>query len=93
MTNSITAKNLRTNLKTVLERASEGYRTTIIYRSVPLAEIVPIGTADNQRGNYDRTAYLRALDEATGSSTAKDVTTPDQDKPVLRKRLIAKHGR
>ena len=43
---SITAKELRASLPDVVERVRKGARFTVIYRSRPAFEIVPVGGAD-----------------------------------------------
>ena len=45
----ITAKTLRTNLARVLGRVRKGERFTVLYRSRPVCEVVPVAANDHAR--------------------------------------------
>ena len=47
---SINAKQLRASLPEVVERVRKGARFTVIYRSRPAFQIVPIGEAEDVTG-------------------------------------------
>ena len=84
--NTINAKYLRKNLKKVAQSVKDsGSEYTVLYRSMPAFKIVPI------KRNKHTTNWNSWLKEHVGISTATDITTPDKDKEILRKRLIEKH--
>ncbi len=47
----------------------------------------------NNKSNKSKSTndFMKALYAAVGIGTATDVTTPEKDKEILRKRLIEKH--
>jgi prevent-host-death family protein len=58
MTVSINAKELRASLPDVVERVRKGARFTVIYRSRPAFQIVPVGEAERSHGDLaDDTLY------------------------------------
>lgn len=64
---SINAKELRASLPEVVERVRKGARFTVIYRSRPAFQIVPIGEADTTALPLEEDPLYQA--EAVGSST------------------------
>lgn len=46
MSDSVNVKELRRDLARVLRRVERGARVTIVYRSRPVCQLVPLGTAD-----------------------------------------------
>lgn len=95
MNEFISAKNLRLKLKEILERASKGESFTVVYNSKPVAKIIPVENEFNyQADRVEDTSshYWDILDRIKGTSNATDITTPDKDKDVLRKRLNEKYG-
>ncbi len=62
----INAKRLRATLPDVVERVRKGTRFTVIYRSRPAFQIVPIGDAGVTPGPLADEGLYRA--EAVGSS-------------------------
>lgn len=85
--NTISAKFLRTNLQSVVEKVVEqGISYTVIYRSTPVFEIKPI----ESRKIVDVENWLS---RATGLGTATDVSSPQKDKKVMKKRLKQKYGK
>jgi antitoxin (DNA-binding transcriptional repressor) of toxin-antitoxin stability system len=96
MNQTISAKNLRLHLKEILLQAARGHKFTVIYNSEPVAEITPVSTSKYEdkkkvEKNTEVSEFMKAVYAATGIGTATDVTTPDKDKEILRKRLIEKH--
>lgn len=87
----ISAKELRQELKFVLEQVDAGEEYTIIYRSKPIARIVTIANLDHEPKKRPN-RYASALKQLKGLGTAKDVTTADKDKLVLSKRKGKKYG-
>ncbi len=92
----ISAKNLRLKLKEILERVSKGESFTIVYNSKPVAKLVPIDSEPYEfqpdRVEDSSSHYWDILDKIKGTSNATDITTPDNDKNILRKRLNEKYG-
>ena len=87
--NTINAKYLRKNLKKVTKAVKESQAEyLVLYRSAPAFRIIPIEKYKSKLRNKE---WEKWLDKVAGSSTATDVTTPDKDKEILRKRLIEKH--
>jgi len=64
---SINAKRLRASLPDVVERVRKGTRYTVIYRSRPAFQIVPVGEAERPTTPLDREPLYRA--SALGRST------------------------
>ncbi len=62
----INAKRLRATLPDVVERVRKGTRFTVIYRSRPAFQIVPVNDAGNAPGSLTDDPLYRA--EAVGSS-------------------------
>jgi antitoxin (DNA-binding transcriptional repressor) of toxin-antitoxin stability system len=62
----INAKTLRRNLARVLERARRGERFTVLYRSRPLCEIVPLGAPPTELPDLEHDPVYRA--KAVGES-------------------------
>lgn len=63
----INAKTLRRDLARVLERARRGERFTVLYRSRPFCEIVPLGTPPTELPDLEHDPLYRA--KAVGKST------------------------
>lgn len=66
MTISINAKQLRASLPDVVERVRKGARFTVIYRSRPAFEIVPVGETAQNSGPVEEDSLYRA--KAVGRS-------------------------
>ena len=64
---SINAKRLRASLPDVVERVRKGTRFTVIYRSRPAFQIVPMSAAEQPSGALDDDPLYRAT--AVGRST------------------------
>lgn len=85
--NAISAKFLRENLQVIVEdvvKTNANY--TVIYRSKPVFEIIPI----QSKTKINVEGWLNA---ATGIATAKDIEKPKNDKNILKKRLLKKSGK
>ena len=63
---AIRAKDLRRDLARVLERARRGERFTVLYRSRPLCEIVPLGAQPAELPDLKHEPLYRA--KAVGRS-------------------------
>lgn len=63
---SINAKRLRASLPDVVERVRKGTRFTVIYRSRPAFQIVPVNESEQASAPLDEDSLYRA--EAVGSS-------------------------
>lgn len=63
---SINAKRLRASLPDVVERVRKGTRFTVIYRSRPAFQIVPVTDLEHGPGALDEDPLYRA--EAVGQS-------------------------
>lgn len=63
----INAKQLRASLPEVVDRVRKGERFTVVYRSRPAFQIVPIGEPDATALPLDRDPLYQA--EAVGSSS------------------------
>jgi antitoxin (DNA-binding transcriptional repressor) of toxin-antitoxin stability system len=63
---SINAKRLRASLPEVVERVRKGTRFTVIYRSRPAFQIVPVDAAESNRGALADDTLYRA--DAVGRS-------------------------
>ena len=57
---SINAKRLRASLPDVVERVRQGGRFTVIYRSRPAFQIVPVNEADQPRAALAEDPLYRA---------------------------------
>lgn len=77
MSISINAKALRASLPDVVRRVQKGTRFTVIYRSRPAFQIVPIGDADATTGVLEDDPLYRA--EAVGASTDGRSSTDHDD--------------
>jgi prevent-host-death family protein len=55
----INAKQLRTHLAEIVARVREGGRFTVLYRSRPAFEIVPVGEAEIREGPPDGDSLYR----------------------------------
>lgn len=66
MSDSISAKQLRASLPEVVERVRKGARFTVIYRSRPAFQIIPIGEADEAATPLEEDPLFEA--EAVGAS-------------------------
>lgn len=74
MATSINAKQLRASLPDVVARVRKGARFTVIYRSRPAFQIVPIDEAEQVRGTLadDPLYRARALGRSRDGKTATD---------------------
>ena len=74
MTTTINAKQLRASLPEVVERVRRGGRFTVIYRSSPAFQIVPVDDAESPRLPLKEDALYRAkpLDLSTERLTAAE---------------------
>lgn len=63
---SINAKRLRASLPDVVERVRKGTRFTVIYRSRPAFQIVPVNESEQASAPLEADSLYRA--EAVGSS-------------------------
>ena len=70
---SINAKRLRATLPEVVERVRKGTRFTVIYRSRPAFQIVPVNDAGNASVSLTDDPLYRA--EAVGSSVDGGTST------------------
>lgn len=87
---TVSAKDFRKNLKKYIEKISKNKEEyTLIYRSKPVMRLAPI--EKNKKPTLKE--INKILDEITGTGLATDITTPDKDNDILRKRLIEKYGR
>lgn len=64
---TINAKQLRASLPEVVERVRKGARFTVVYRSRPAFEIVPVGASAQAKVPLDEDPLYRA--PAVGRST------------------------
>jgi prevent-host-death family protein len=60
MNRTITAKELRASLPKVVERVRRGARFTVIYRSRPAFQIVPVDAAPATHSDLDQDPLYRA---------------------------------
>ena len=67
MTITINTKQLRASLPKLVERVRGGARFTVLYRSHPVFQIVPIDDAETPRGTLQADPLYRA--KAVGKST------------------------
>jgi antitoxin (DNA-binding transcriptional repressor) of toxin-antitoxin stability system len=85
--NTISAKFLRANLQSIVRKVVEqGISYTVIYRSTPVFEINPIE-------NKKVIDVDKWISKATGLGMAKDVSSPQKDKAILKKRLKTRHAK
>jgi prevent-host-death family protein len=76
MRNTVSLRELRADLKRVLRRVEQGARITVVYRSRPVCQLVPLGTADAPSEDLEADPLYRA--GAVGSS-ADGKTARDHD--------------
>jgi prevent-host-death family protein len=69
----ITAKTLRANLPTVVERVRKGDRYTVLYRSRPAFRIVPVEGDEQAPSKLEDDTLYRA--DAVGASTDGKAST------------------
>ena len=67
MTSTINAKQLRASLPEVVEQVRKGARFTVVYRSRPAFQIVPVDASDLPRSPLSEDPLYRAA--AVGRST------------------------
>jgi antitoxin (DNA-binding transcriptional repressor) of toxin-antitoxin stability system len=74
---SINAKQLRGSLPAVVKRVSQGARFTVIYRSRPAFQIVPVTDADRPRSALGDDPLYRAkpVGRSTDGAAAADHDT------------------
>ena len=60
MSKVISAKALRANLGEILHKVRKGDRFTVIYRSRPVCQIVPIGASGIEPGKLEDDSLYRA---------------------------------
>jgi antitoxin (DNA-binding transcriptional repressor) of toxin-antitoxin stability system len=82
MNESINAKKLRSSLPDVVERVRKGARFTVIYRSRPAFQIVPVTDAEQLPSALDDDPLYRA--KPVGRS-ADGRTAADHDTMLYRK--------
>ena len=78
----INAKQLRASLPEVVERVRKGTRFTVIYRSRPAFQIVPVNDTEQTGGALTEDPIYRA--EAVGRSNDGQ-TAADHDKLLYRR--------
>jgi antitoxin (DNA-binding transcriptional repressor) of toxin-antitoxin stability system len=67
MNTLISAKQLRSSLPDVVKKVRRGARFTVLYRSRPAFQVVPMGATEETPGDLDRESLYRA--KAVGRST------------------------
>ncbi len=74
MNTLITTKELRATLPTVVERVRRGARFTVVYRSRPAFQLVPVDDASRPVGEIASDSLYRApaLGRSTDGRTAAD---------------------
>ena len=77
MTETISAKELRAQLRTVVEKARRGARFTVLYRSKPAFDIVPVGNPDCSSVPLDSDSLFEA--PPVGASGAGDAARTHDD--------------
>lgn len=82
MSISINAKQLRASLPEVVRRVRKGARFTVIYRSEPAFQIVPIGESAEAPPPLEDDPVYRA--EPVGRSS-DGATSADHDKVLYRR--------
>ena len=60
MKRMINAKTLRTQLAQVLARVAKGERFTVLYRSRPVCDLVPVDAAPDAPGSLDTDSLYQA---------------------------------
>ena len=70
MTLTINAKELRARLGDVVARVKRGTRYTVLYRSAPAFDIVPVGQLPIQHGEIENDSLFKA--EPVGASKGGD---------------------
>ena len=76
MSKVINAKTLRNRMASIVERVRKGDRFTVLYRSRPAFQIVPVGSDGLELGRLEDDPLYQA--EAVGRST-DGLTTADHD--------------
>jgi prevent-host-death family protein len=76
MNATINAKELRASLPELVRRVRRGARFTVLYRSRPAFQIVPVSESDQQSTPLETDSLYRA--RAVGSST-DSLTAADHD--------------
>lgn len=76
MENVINAKTLRGDLAKILEQVRKGKRFTVLYRSRPVCQLVPVGASVPVHDDLEQDPLYRA--EAVGRST-DGKTSADHD--------------
>lgn len=56
----INAKTLRADLRRILHRVRGGERFTVVYRSQPVCELIPIGSGATKIGKLEEDPLYRA---------------------------------
>ncbi|HRZ37799.1 MAG TPA: hypothetical protein P5534_15730 [Candidatus Paceibacterota bacterium] len=74
MNTIINAKELRASLPDVVERVRRGARFTVLYRSRPAFQVIPVGATGAPRGKVDDEPLYRAkpLGRSTDHRSAAD---------------------
>ncbi|MBD3280679.1 hypothetical protein GF389_04100 [Candidatus Dojkabacteria bacterium] len=89
----ISAKQFRDNMAQVLEEVHEtGSEYTLIYRSKPMVDIVPSKIKKTGKANKDRRDFLEIMEENLGNTSNSRKINVGEEKKILRKRLVEKHG-
>lgn len=60
MNTVINAKELRSGLPTIVQKVRRGVRFTVLYRSRPAFQVVPVDAADNPTGEVEDDPLYRA---------------------------------
>lgn len=74
MNTLITAKELRATLPTVVARVRRGGRYTVVYRSRPAFQLIPVDSSPTPGGNHAEDPLFRAaaLGRSTDGQSAAD---------------------
>jgi antitoxin (DNA-binding transcriptional repressor) of toxin-antitoxin stability system len=74
MNTVINAKELRASLPEVVERVRRGARFTVLYRSRPAFQVIPVGAANPPKGKVEDEPLYRAkpLGRSTDRRSAAD---------------------
>jgi len=60
MNTVINAKELRAGLPEVVRKVRRGMRFTVLYRSRPAFQVIPVGASDNHKGELAKDPLYRA---------------------------------
>lgn len=85
MSDSVSVKEFRADLARVLRRVQRGARVTIVYRSRPVCQLVPLGTSDVPVASLASDPLYRAP-AAGRSSDGRDAADHDEVLYTARRR-------